>query len=35
MLSDYQAPPLDDEIDHELQTWIQTRKDSFPDSDVS
>jgi trimethylamine--corrinoid protein Co-methyltransferase len=35
MLSDYQTPPLDDAIDHQLQTWIQGRKDSFPDSDVS
>ncbi|HJS71689.1 MAG TPA: trimethylamine methyltransferase family protein [Acidimicrobiia bacterium] len=35
MLSDYQAPPLDDAIDHQLETWIQGRKDSFPDSDVS
>lgn len=34
ILSDYQAPPLDDRIDHELQTWIRGRKDSFPDSDV-
>lgn len=35
MLSDYEPPPLDDEIDHKLQTWVQERKDSFPDSDVS
>jgi trimethylamine---corrinoid protein Co-methyltransferase len=35
MLSDYVAPPLDDETDHELSSWIQMRKDSFPDSDVS
>jgi len=35
MLSDYEAPPLDDRIDHELRSWIQQRKDSFPDSDVS
>jgi trimethylamine--corrinoid protein Co-methyltransferase len=35
MLSDYQAPPLDDQIDHELQSWIEQRKRSFPDSDVS
>lgn len=35
MLSDYEAPPLDDEIDSRLQTWIQQRKDSFSDSDVS
>jgi trimethylamine--corrinoid protein Co-methyltransferase len=35
MLSDYEAPPLDERIDHELRSWIQQRKDSFPDSDVS
>lgn len=35
MLADYQPPPLDDRIDAELQSWIQRRKDSFPDSDVS
>jgi trimethylamine--corrinoid protein Co-methyltransferase len=35
MLSDYEAPPLDDEMDHRLTTWIRGRKDSFPDSDVS
>lgn len=35
MLSDYEAPPLDEDIDQRLQTWIQERKDSFPDSDVS
>jgi len=35
MLSDYEAPPLDERTDHELRSWIQQRKDSFPDSDVS
>jgi trimethylamine---corrinoid protein Co-methyltransferase len=35
MLSDYEPPPLDEDIDHQLQAWIQKRKDSFPDSDVS
>ncbi len=35
MLSDYEAPPLDDKVDQELSSWIQMRKDSFPDSDVS
>jgi trimethylamine---corrinoid protein Co-methyltransferase len=35
MLSDYEPPPLDDELDHRLQSWVQERKDSFPDSDVS
>jgi trimethylamine--corrinoid protein Co-methyltransferase len=35
MLADYQAPPLDEDVDHRLVTWIQRRKDSFPDSDVS
>ncbi len=35
MISDYEPPPLDDAIDQRLQTWIQERKDSFPDSDIS
>jgi trimethylamine--corrinoid protein Co-methyltransferase len=35
MLSDYQPPPLDEDLDHRLATWIGERKDSFPDSDVS
>jgi trimethylamine--corrinoid protein Co-methyltransferase len=35
MLSDYEPPPLDDQIDHALQGWIQERKDSFPDSDIT
>ena len=35
MLTDYQPPPLDDEIDHRLQSWMNDRKESFPDSDVS
>ena len=35
MLAGYESPSLDDEIDHRLQKWIQERKDSFPDSDVS
>ncbi len=35
MLSDYEEPPLDDALDQELTSWIQMRKDSFPDSDVS
>ncbi|HXV69771.1 MAG TPA: trimethylamine methyltransferase family protein [Acidimicrobiia bacterium] len=35
MLADYQPPPLDDEIEHRLQSWIEDRKQSFPDSDVS
>lgn len=34
LLSDYEAPPLDDEIDHRLTSWIEERKASFPDSDV-
>jgi trimethylamine--corrinoid protein Co-methyltransferase len=34
MLSDYQPPPLDDDLDHRLTEWITMRKDSFPDSDV-
>ncbi|HZD22288.1 MAG TPA: trimethylamine methyltransferase family protein [Acidimicrobiia bacterium] len=35
MLSDYEPPALDEDIDHRLQTWIDERKGSFPDSDVS
>ena len=35
MLSDYQPPPLDDELDARLSRWIEERKASFPDSDVS
>lgn len=35
MLSGYQAPPLDDEVDHRLRSWIDARKASLPDSDVS
>jgi trimethylamine---corrinoid protein Co-methyltransferase len=35
MLADYEAPAFDDQIDARLQSWIQQRKDSFPDSDVS
>jgi trimethylamine--corrinoid protein Co-methyltransferase len=35
MLADYEPPPLDDEIDQKLQSWIDDRKASFPDSDVS
>ena len=34
MLSDYEAPPLDEDLDHRLTEWINMRKDSFPDSDV-
>jgi trimethylamine--corrinoid protein Co-methyltransferase len=35
LLASYEAPPLDSDVDDELQAWIQRRKDSFPDSDVS
>ena len=35
MLSEYEAPPLDDAVEHELESWIEERKGSFPDSDVS
>lgn len=35
MLSDYEPPALDDGIDARLQSWINDRKDSFPDSDLS
>jgi len=34
MLSDYEPPPIDDEMDAMLQDWITQRKESFPDSDV-
>ena len=34
MLADYTHPPLDDEKDHQLTSWIGQRKASFPDSDV-
>lgn len=34
MLTDYEAPPIDEDVDHQLKTWIETRKGSFPDSDV-
>jgi trimethylamine--corrinoid protein Co-methyltransferase len=35
MLSEYEAPPFDDAVEHELASWIEQRKGSFPDSDVS
>jgi trimethylamine--corrinoid protein Co-methyltransferase len=35
MLSDYEAPPLDEDTDHRLTSWIEDRKSSFPDSDVA
>jgi trimethylamine---corrinoid protein Co-methyltransferase len=35
MLSDYEPPELDNEIDHKLTSWITERKESFPDSDVT
>ncbi|MFQ5562338.1 MAG: trimethylamine methyltransferase family protein [Parvularculaceae bacterium] len=35
MLADYAPPELDPEIDEKLLAFIQTRKDSFPDSNVS
>ncbi len=34
MLSDYEAPPLDDDTDRDISSWIRRRKESFPDSDV-
>ena len=34
MLSEYEAPPLDDAIESELTEWVDLRKSSFPDSDV-
>lgn len=30
-LSDYEAPPLDDTIDHQLTAWMAMRKESVPD----
>lgn len=35
MLADYEAPPIDEDTDNRLISWIKQRKDSFPDSDVS
>ncbi len=34
MLSDYQAPALDPEVDQKLRDYIETRKASFPDSNI-
>jgi trimethylamine--corrinoid protein Co-methyltransferase len=34
MLADYEAPPLDDAKDEELQDWIARKKASFPDSNA-
>lgn len=34
LLADYQAPPLDPEVDAKLQAFIQQRKDSMPDSNT-
>jgi trimethylamine--corrinoid protein Co-methyltransferase len=34
MLSDYEQPPMDEEVDAKLQAWVDQRKGSFPDSDV-
>jgi trimethylamine---corrinoid protein Co-methyltransferase len=34
MLADYEAPPLDDAKDEELQEWIARKKASFPDSNA-
>jgi trimethylamine--corrinoid protein Co-methyltransferase len=35
MLADYEPPPLDDEIDHELQGWIEERNGTSPDPDIA
>jgi trimethylamine--corrinoid protein Co-methyltransferase len=34
MLAEYEAPPIDDAVDQELQDWIERQKASFPDSNV-
>lgn len=34
MLADYEAPPLDEAKDEELQTWIEQRRAVLPDTDV-
>ncbi len=34
MLSDYEMPQLDDDKDQQILSWINQRKESFPDSDV-
>ena len=34
MLAEYEAPPVDDAVDAELQEWIGRKKASFPDSNV-
>jgi trimethylamine--corrinoid protein Co-methyltransferase len=33
-LAEYEAPPIDDAVDAELQEWIERKKASFPDSNV-
>ena len=33
-LTEYEAPPIDDAVDAELQEWIERKKASFPDSNV-
>ena len=34
MLSEYELPPLDPEIDQALLAYMKTRKDSFEDSNI-
>jgi trimethylamine---corrinoid protein Co-methyltransferase len=34
MLTEYEAPPIDDAVEEELCDWIERQKASFPDSDV-
>jgi trimethylamine:corrinoid methyltransferase-like protein len=34
MLSEYELPPLDTEIDEALLAYMKERKDSFEDSNV-
>ena len=34
MLAEYEPPPIDEGVDQELREWIESRKASFPDSNV-
>ena len=34
LLAEYQPPPLDDGVHDELRAWMDSRRASFPDSDV-
>lgn len=35
LLADYEPPPLDDEIGRRLEDWVESRRESFPDSDTA